>query len=378
MVASVLGHSAHVAFSGITFAGMQGFLVMESADPCRMSFRKLRCLLVLALLQTCVLVTAAVLSFLDLRLALSLRLQWLNWSSPCLLALGTLAIALDMYFTAEMAYISRVFWTPFSSMGWRAKSKYMKLKLFFEVLPLTLIMSITLLLIGWRQSWWLSATTVVPAQSIAAAKNELFFSTWMMGSSVGWGLFSTATLSVLLLLINCQGPSGFSFYKHMLYPTSFLEGCSTAIVIDRESTCETRRVYNLLRLLMRNHTQVQVDDNDAKKHLCRAPLHVGNAIVGPDQNAMYEGDNKDTNFTHTLFSFVENFAILPVLMCSAIGLIRMFKILDDETLAAMRSFVDSIIVLGLVGTSIGVKMLIWSLGRPVTIHPADIGPDDFI
>lgn len=361
--------SAALALPAVLFSAMQGVLVMESADPCRLSYAKLRLLMGLLVLQFVFAVTAQSIAAVALWQAMMDGLRWLWWVSLCLPVLATLNLVLDFYFTVEMAYVSRVFWTPFSAIGMRSKSRYVKLKVAMQGLILIALITVTLLLMGWRQGWWL-----IPEVGAVDARYEAVLSTWMIGAVMGWGLFCTVGLAALLLLINGLRGAGLAeFYKHMFYPSSFVVDRPETLVIEREPTNETKSTYTMHRYITHGST---LSDSEVSKRLHRTPLHIGNAIVGPDQLTIYDEESNDATSTHALFSFVEKLSILPLLICVATSVIRLHTQVNRETLHALRSLTDASIVLGLIGFSIGVKMIIWSLIHVVTLHPADIGPDD--
>ena len=97
-----------LAFGAILFSAMQGTLCMESADPCRISYQKLRFLLGLEVLEVIVVVASESVSLVQMRGPLRERLTWLQWMPACLLALGLMELALDVYFTLFCAVNSRV------------------------------------------------------------------------------------------------------------------------------------------------------------------------------------------------------------------------------------------------------------------------------
>ena len=80
---------------------------MESADPCRISYRK-QCYLGLELLEIVVALASEVKQFVGLRAALHERLQWLYWVPRVLLFLGIIQLLLDICFTLQMAVESRL------------------------------------------------------------------------------------------------------------------------------------------------------------------------------------------------------------------------------------------------------------------------------
>ena len=140
-----------LTFFAILFAGMQGTVCMESADPCRISYTKLLFLLGLETLQVIAVVVAEALSFVDLQRALSSRLTWLQWMPSCILVQGLTLLLFDIYYTLNAIAKCRIQWCPFSTTGF-IKDKTNFIHSFFpELLLMVPTGSMSLVLIGWRQ-----------------------------------------------------------------------------------------------------------------------------------------------------------------------------------------------------------------------------------
>ena len=157
-----------LAFGAILFAGMQGTLGMESADACRISHQKLLFMLGLEVLEVIVVTASESLSFVQMRGPFQERLTWLQWVGPCLLVLGLMELFVDVYFTLNCSVRSRLYWVPFSAVGYRKDTGRFKFRVLLEVVPLLLTASVSLVLVGWRQKWWMVAGRVSTTEAVKA------------------------------------------------------------------------------------------------------------------------------------------------------------------------------------------------------------------
>ncbi|PXF49133.1 hypothetical protein BWQ96_01082 [Gracilariopsis chorda] len=185
-----------LSFSAILFAGMQGTLTMESADPCRMSFVKVGILLFLELLEVIVILTAEITTFLQLQASFRTRLQWLNWLPACLLAYGILELLIDVFFLLRQAYLSRVYWLPFSSIHGKPFSLSSYAVLFYVCFTT----AISLVLVGWRQRWWWRSQLVPTTIAINAAREEMSLRVGVMVFCMVWALLLIAGTAISLLV----------------------------------------------------------------------------------------------------------------------------------------------------------------------------------
>ena len=187
---SALSWNSVLAVGAVMLAAMQGTLVMESADPCRISYKKWKLLLLLEALEVGVVVASEVVSFVELRGALRARLQWLYWIPPCLLTMGLLELLIDVWWTIKLGAWSRINWTPFSAVGWHEKGKRKGVKSVLEVVLLLVTAALSLVLIGWRQRWWLMHVAVDAVTAERGAKQSGALSLGALGFSAMWGLLA--------------------------------------------------------------------------------------------------------------------------------------------------------------------------------------------
>lgn len=192
-----------LAFLAILFAGMQGTLCVESADPCRISYTKLLFLLSLELLEVIVVLVSESLSYTELQGSLQDRLQCLYWLPRCLLVLGLLQLLLDIIFTVSSASDSRIYWIPFSRVGYTSRSRPFDSRSFMEIVPLLLTGTVPLLMVGWQQKWWMVADTVSSEAAAVAVRQCGALSVWAIGFCFVWGFLLTGGLlcwSILLFV----------------------------------------------------------------------------------------------------------------------------------------------------------------------------------
>ncbi|PXF43201.1 hypothetical protein BWQ96_07076 [Gracilariopsis chorda] len=180
-----LGWQTVLAFTTMLFSGMQGVLVMESAEPCRISYSKLVVFLVLEFLEFLATIFAEVASFLELRSAFTTRLQWLSWMPYCLVIYGIFELLIDVVYTMYLTHCSRVRWIPFSSVARHEKGRSRLAKLIILVVSAVL----SFFLIGWQQGWWMRTSSRVSREAaISSTIDEVFLSVWMMSVCVTWAL----------------------------------------------------------------------------------------------------------------------------------------------------------------------------------------------
>ncbi len=139
---------AQLAFVVVLIAAMQGTLGLESADSCRLSYRKFR---LLEGLEVFFAIVSETVSFFALRSSLNTRFEWLKWIAPSLLAIGLLELILETRHTLVLAAGSRAYWQPLSAVGRNEDGKNW-MQVFETVMPIFLtILSIY---------YWMATTMV--------------------------------------------------------------------------------------------------------------------------------------------------------------------------------------------------------------------------
>lgn len=358
------------AFAAILFASMQGVLCMESADPCRISYKKLQFLLGLEVLEVIVVVTSEALSFVDFRGALVHRLTWLRWVPTCLFILGLMELLLDLFFTLQCATLSRLYWRPFSSVGHIIDKKRFRASILLELLPLLLTASNSLVLVGWRQKWWMKAKAVSTKVAMAAAKKAAVLTMGAMVFCFCWGFILTGGLLVYF---------SYGFFQNkwheqwvfMLKPHKYWERYPDRKFHHNTKTDETREenFKNLYRVQFGASALQNVTQYRKTRCLETAPLSAGNAVVGREQAEVFHAHSR---FFHMLCLFSEHFTILPLQICVVIGLVQLYAKLDEETYAALKELVDAVIVVAMVEIAVGLKSLLWGCGGSFELHENDM------
>lgn len=358
-----------LAFTGVLFAAMQGTLCMESADPCRISYLKLRYLLGLEVLEVVTVVTSEALSYVELSGALSARLTWLRWVPACLLILGLMEMMVDLFFTYRCATRSRILWQPFSNVGYTEDNNRFRTRELLELAPLVLTGGVSLVLVGWRQKWWLQAEIVSTEVAIAAAKKSKAFSLSAMVFCFVWGFALTGGI----LLILCYYSFYFKLYEewpYVLNPKNYWENYTSQkhpwfaeTDIEREKQFDALYEIQFGAKALENLTQ-------AKKLRCleTTPLSMGNAVAGNDRSKIF---HDSTRSNHLVFLFAEHFTILPIQICTAVGLVQLHSKLDMETLAALQELVDAVVVVAMVEIAVGMKTFLWGCGSLSELHEND-------
>jgi len=166
---------------------------------------------------------------------------------------------------------------------------------------------------------------------------------------------------------------------HMSNPNSYSNSSKLrANIICREPTTEHFRVYRLLHEVRRGEDQgITVSRESQVENLSRAPLHVGNAVIGPDLSTVLFLRRGISQNLLLLLIFMYHLTIFPILISVTIATVRVYKNLNVDTLKALNEFVDAVIVLALVEVGIGLKTFIWAISHTDRVHSADVGPDDY-
>ena len=247
---SALSWNALLAFGAVMIAAMQGTLVMESADPCRISYKKWKMLMALEALEVIIVVASEVVSFVELRSSLDVRLEWLQWVPPSILTVGLLELLLDIWFTLRMAVQSRLNWTPFSGVCWHKKGERAGVRSLFEVVPLLVTAVLSVVLIGWRQRWWWAAVAVGETIARKAASESGGLSNGAFGFCIGWGLLlSVASFScVVALEVSAMFDGEPNLFQKIIgsrNPTAYYANNSDERALQRRTTVNHLEMYDL-------------------------------------------------------------------------------------------------------------------------------------
>lgn len=343
------------SFFAILFAIMQGVLALESADPCRISIRKMNILLSIEFLELAVLLVSEILSFNELRKAINnSELQRLNWIPPCLLAAGLLESFVDLYFTLAIITKSRVRWIPISSIGSNGSR--------WEIFPFLITTTLSIILVGWRLRWWWTGDSVSEDQALMTIENEITLSTGVMGFAVGWAVGISALVFIIIALSDLaeEGPSYISGFRYLWKPDRWIDDQRGDIKVWYRRMYDDAIVQEYIAASVLN-ADLELADSKARvfQNLERYPLHVGNTIVGRDQQYIDE-EEKGAGRLHILLLVAEHLIVLPLLIVLVVLVARVNDGLDQKTFEVLRQFTDSVIVIAFLEIAIGVKNLIWS------------------
>ena len=100
-----------------------------------------------------------------------------------------------------------------------------------------------------------------------------------------------------------------------------------------------------------------------------APLSLGNAVAIRDYHSVIF--NSTTRALYVAFLFLEQWTIALFLIWAIGALLGMHEKLDLETFAALKAFVDMVIVIALVEIAISFKKLLWGFGCHGRLHEHD-------
>lgn len=337
-----------LALAIVLVAITQGILLLESAENCRISIRKLRILGGLEVLEILLLGLAGVETFLALQSTLKTQMQWLHFVPWCALVVGFFELLADLVNTVQVASGS---WR-----GFRPVAVFVgKIDLeFWSLVPNTVA---SLALVGWRQLWWwdsdLSVLTdaAANAEAVAAAEGTLL-STTAVGLCMVWALFwSFYSVSITILA---------DWKLSDLKPADWLE--------DRQVDEDIEAQYEWTAKLQATSPMA----GDALKQLLQAePVRIGNVVVGDDRYMCSDSDSHllKNNFLRLLSHGRIHLAAAPLLILVLAAVIRLRNKIDVTTLNGLRQLVDVALVISFFEVAVGIKRAIWSV--PIVKHSGE-------
>lgn len=358
-----------LAFCAILFAGMQGTLCMESAEPCRLSYQKLKLLLGLEFLLVISVVVSESISFASVRGPLRNHLAWLQWLPSLLLVIGMIQLALDVLFTCVCASDSRVAWTPFSSLGYRKKKSRFEVnsRIWIELTPLLLSGSVSIALIGWRENWWMRARLVSSDVAVTAATKCNALSVGALVVCIVWAFLVSGILLCVLSILVLKG----KLYKQwagMFNPRKYWLRNP-----DKRLHCETipkqTELFETLYNIQYGPVALeQLTVDEQKRSMETSPISLGNVIIGDSRSMFYD---EYARFAQMIIIFAEHFTILPMQVCVLVGLVQIHTKMDAEAATTMKHSVDFVLALALVEFAIGFKSFLWGSTREGRLHEND-------
>lgn len=368
LASAVVSLPTVLALFAIFFSAMQGVLALESADPCRLSIRKMNILLALEVAEVFVSVATEVLSFVELREALSGRLQWLQWIAPCLLAAGMLETVVDIYFTLAVVTKSRVGWLPLSTTGSRNKT--------WEIVPFALTFSLSMSLVGWRLRWWWQGSCVSTEISELATSNEPALRKGVMGFAVGWAVGISALVFIIILLSDCSedGANYIASLPYLWKPEKWIDEQHGDIKVWYRTASEKDSISQYIAsAVLDGNVPLPETEAEVYVNLERQPLHCGNAIVGRDGELIYQEDPAASRL-HKVIVLAEHVVVLPLLIVVVLIVSRLHNSLDKQTFKAIKGLTDAVVVIAFLEIAIGVKNVLWSVSG--TLSKERAGPSD--
>lgn len=362
-----------LTLGAVMIAAMQGVVVMESSEPCRISYKKWKVLLVLELLQVGIFLITEVVAYFHLSSALGESLRWLHWVAPVLLIYGLVEILIDIWFVLKMSVRSRLHWIPFSAIGRKKKRNAL------EVAPMFLTFIFAVVLIGWRQRWWLASPPVDTLSASLASTGNPALSNGVIGLCMAWSLIlSLVLLGFLVFNETSLVIEGYPSLIHELMgsrtPGYFLARHPSSYGMSREPTGVHVGLYELSHHIEHGEDP-PISDEEKKRNLAIAPLHVGNAVVGPDREAVYDGFGEG-RFRYLVVSFVAHCTVLPILICVLAATAQLHGNLDEPTFRALAELVNAVLILTLFELAVGLKTYLWGLGYQKGVHPYDRTADE--
>lgn len=363
-----------VVMCALVIAAMQGVIVMESAEPARISYKKWKLMLNFQALHVLLVLVGEIFAFVELYNALRQSVTWLLWIAPTLLVVALSEVILDTWFTLKMGIRSRLHWIPFSSIG-RQKSRPL-----LSVIPPLLTTALSIVLIGWRQGWWLLSSPVPTNTARNAARSNIALSNGVLAVCMGWCIL-LAMASVGFIIFNELGlivegyPSLIQELIGSRIPGYFLSRNPSSYKMPRDTTMEHVRIYEMTHRIEHGRSPM-ISEAEKKRNLAIAPLHVGNAVIGPDRMTVYKGFAGEGRIKLLVVLFIEHYTILPVLICTLAATVQLHNKLDAKCHKALAELVNFVLIVSLVQISLQLKTILWGLGfvNQLPVHKNDRMP----
>ena len=280
-------------------------------------------------------------------------------------------LALDVYFTLRCAAWSRNYLEPFSSVGYVEKKKRFRARFLIELAPLLFTGSVSLVLVGWRQKWWMTAEAVDTEVAVEAAKRAGALSVVAIGLCLGWGFLLNGGL-IMWVIYAFMDSKDYEQWRYMLNPKGYWQRFPDRKYTECQENELSERRKRLDKLFEIQYGSSALDNlsREVKKRSIETSLlSIGNAIVGDDRSAIYE--DTEFRFFHLVLLFAEHFTILPLQLCIAIGLVQVHDKLDAATFAAMKEVVDAVVVVAFVEIAVGLKTFLWGAAAVGELHKND-------
>lgn len=354
LATAVVSLPTFLAFCTIFLATIQGVIPLESSDPCRLSTRKMNMLLLFEMLEIIVSITSEVLSFLELRSALQIRLQHLHWIAPCLLAAGCIEILINTYFTMAVVTKSRVGWMPFSSSG---SSNH-----WWEIFPFSITAAFSIALVGWRLRWWWKGCVGPENVVLPALSGEPALRRGVLGFAVGWALGVTALVLFILILADCADDGAHYLFSipYLWKPDQWISHQEHDIKVwYRKVDPQTAIQQYVATAVLDASVPLPENERDVFINLSKEPLRCGNSIVGTDRDEV-ENEDKGSSRLHKVMLIAEHAVILPLLIVVAVIISRLHEMLDRESFNVIRQLTDAVVIIAFFEIAIGLKNILWS------------------
>ncbi len=158
----------------------------------------------------------------------------------------------------------------------------------------------------------------------------------------------------------------FRTLRHIFRPNGWLEADESRAVMKRRRDKVDKESFKILwrfRHVAEEGELTDPNDETIELNLKQAPLHVGNAIVGVDQERLRYGNMLHVSRIHTTLLVLKNLIILPLQLCVVTAVAHLSGKFDAETFRALKEVVHVVIVLALVEIAVGLKNILWGFRR---------------
>lgn len=368
-----------LSFMAILVAGMQGTLVLESTRPCRISTSKVILVLFLEFIEVAIVFASEILTYIGLNNALRVRIQWLQWTPLCVLILGLMQLSLDACFTLDIVAESRVNYRPISvrkndSLAW-------ELLMFFVTLTLSM------LLVGWRQRWWWHASPVSSEVAIAKARDEISLSTPVMAIAIGFAfallgsMFFYAVIGELLYINSNSSLIRRTRYLfasnrwHNVAPDPEAQKLgprypSPTLIGQYRLIAPFREVRSITDTTQMRDAAYEPSDDEIRLNLMYEPLRLGNMVVGEDVEEVQKSRHDVWERAYRIFTFTETLVIIPLMVAVVVAVARLHNSLDKAMFEALKELSEVVIVVAFLDLAITLKNILWNYSeKPKPVSP---------
>ncbi|KAI0563485.1 hypothetical protein FGB62_39g11 [Gracilaria domingensis] len=172
-----------------------------------------------------------------------------------------------------------------------------------------------------------------------------------MAFAAGWTVANSGMLVVIMLLSDCgeDGPSYFAGLRYLWRPEQWIDEqhIGTKVWYRRYENSDRALDEYIASALLDSTLPVPNDPRQLHTLLERAPLHVGNAIVGTDKDFCKEEDKIASRLQKVVF-IAEHLVVLPLLFVIVVIIARNYDNLDQVHYEALTPLAEGAIILAFV------------------------------